>query len=318
LIIILYSGIVLLMNNSLYDFFSLLDSSETPGDKKPTENPCELFSDTLIQVSNYANVSAKKTNNSAMYANPSDIALIHGLYSSGINFQVYPKSAHSLYDLSVNAFDVVIHVWMSELSLEQETLEFGRKVLASKDRVEAERVAHNRADSVTRLIHETAYKVWHEVDRLRGLLRFSPDNKGIFIARCEPDYFVLPALAEHFRLRFGSTPWLIIDEKRRISLCCTAAGIPEINVTNPGTSAPITAGGKNDNMSVGFQTPASQAVETQNTAVQTPVSQTVDPWEKLWLDYHKTINNESRNNPDLQRQFMPKRYWKNLPEMKVE
>jgi probable DNA metabolism protein len=40
-------------------------------------------------------------------------------------------------------------------------------------------------------------------------------------------------------------------------------------------------------------------------------------WEKLWQHYHKTINNESRNNPNLQRQFMPKRYWKYLTELGI-
>ena len=38
-------------------------------------------------------------------------------------------------------------------------------------------------------------------------------------------------------------------------------------------------------------------------------------WENLWRNYHSTINNPGRSNPDLQKQFMPKRYWKYLPEM---
>jgi probable DNA metabolism protein len=39
-------------------------------------------------------------------------------------------------------------------------------------------------------------------------------------------------------------------------------------------------------------------------------------YEELWRHYHRTINNESRNNPALQRRFMPKRYWKYLPELR--
>jgi probable DNA metabolism protein len=38
-------------------------------------------------------------------------------------------------------------------------------------------------------------------------------------------------------------------------------------------------------------------------------------WEQLWQTYHKAINNEDRANPKLQKQFMPKRYWKYLPEL---
>ena len=36
--------------------------------------------------------------------------------------------------------------------------------------------------------------------------------------------------------------------------------------------------------------------------------------EDLWRLYHRSINNESRNNPGLQRQFMPSRYRKYLNE----
>jgi probable DNA metabolism protein len=57
-----------------------------------------------------------------------------------------------------------------------------------------------------------------EFDRLRGLLRFAPevceDGATRYVARCAPDYFVLPLLAEHFAARFGDTAWAIIDERR--------------------------------------------------------------------------------------------------------
>jgi probable DNA metabolism protein len=57
-----------------------------------------------------------------------------------------------------------------------------------------------------------------EFDRLRGLLRFAPEvcEDGVtrYVARCAPDYFVLPLLAEHFAARFGNTAWAIIDERR--------------------------------------------------------------------------------------------------------
>jgi probable DNA metabolism protein len=130
---------------------------------------------------------------------------------------------------------------------------------------------------------DAAYKVWHEIDRLRGLLRFCPDEDGVYIARCAPDHFVLPALGQHFRERFGETPWAVIDEKRSLYLHCAGGGEPELFCMGDGCSfAGNTAGGE---------------------------------WENLWRHYHKTINNESRNNPDLQRRFMPKRYWKYLTEL---
>jgi hypothetical protein len=39
-----------------------------------------------------------------------------------------------------------------------------------------------------------------------------------------------------------------------------------------------------------------------------------DPWEELWRGYCQPISGKSRARPALQRQFMPRRYWKYLPE----
>ena len=123
-----------------------------------------------------------------------------------------------------------------------------------------------------------------EIHRLMGLLRFNPGPDGVYIARCCPDYFILPALAEHFTLRFGEVPWVIIDEKRNLCLC-----------KDTGSRARI------------IELAPSFAEEDRK-----------DPWEDLWRLYHKSINNEARNNRSLQNQFMPKRYQKYLSELKFD
>jgi hypothetical protein len=224
-----------------------------------------------------------------------DISLIAGLYSpEGVDFSALPENAGRLFELSANAFDAIVHAQMSELPISREIARFECKVLAAADmatggvvgdeqRRAAERAACDRGDPDVRTVLDAAYKVWHEIDRLRGLLRFSPDEDGVYIARCEPDHFVLPALGPHFRQRFGETPWAIIDEKRSLCLHCVRGGEPELCGTGERCSiAGNTANGE---------------------------------WENLWRHYHKIINNESRNNPDLQRRFMPKRYWKYLTEV---
>lgn len=224
-----------------------------------------------------------------------DAAVVAGLYSSeGLDLSALPPAGRRLFELSVNAFDAFVHAWMSEFPVEAETVRFGRKVLAAARRAdgpEAERAAADRAssdrgDADTRTVLETACKVCREIDRLRGLLRFNPDDEGVYIARCGPDHFVLPALCEHFTRRFGDTSWIIIDEKRRLRLC-------RLNMEAPQLS------GLPSKLSRSPAVPQSSSSE----------------WEELWRHYHKTINNESRNNPDLQRRFMPKRYWKYVPEL---
>jgi len=218
-----------------------------------------------------------------------DIAVIIALHSAGMNLAALPPNARRLFELSVNAFEAIIHAWMSELPITAETIRFGQKILAAADiehevirRQAADAAATDRGDPDVRAVREAAYKVWHETNRLLGLLRFCPNEDGVYIARCEPDHFTLPGLALHFRERFGETPWAIIDEKRRFCISCPCQTLEFFYIDqNPAfiKSAPN------------------------------------GEWENLWRHYHKTINNESRNNPDLQQRFMPKRYWKYLTEL---
>ncbi|GHV96569.1 hypothetical protein AGMMS50293_28890 [Spirochaetia bacterium] len=231
-----------------------------------------------------------------------DITIIAGLYSSnGLDISALSKSVRRLFELSINAFDAFVHAWMSEFPIETETLRFGRKVLAAANAVigktatvdetetprrAAENAAADRGDGDTRIVLDAAYKVRHEVDRLRGFLRFSPGVDGVYFARCAPDHFILPALGEHFTLRFGNTPWAIIDEKRGLSL----SRLPGEGQQFGGLPFAL-------------------------SAEPLPKGAGADSWEKLWQHYHKTINNESRNNPGLQHRFIPQRYRKYLPEL---
>jgi probable DNA metabolism protein len=122
-----------------------------------------------------------------------------------------------------------------------------------------------------------------------GLLRFSPGKGGIHIALCSPDYFTLPLLSAHFFERFGNEAWLIWDEKRGLALERRKGEEPHLF-----------------------------AVHEEEKELETLLAARTsheDPWEALWKNYHESVSNQSRANPRLQKQFMPKRYWKYLPEM---
>jgi hypothetical protein len=243
-------------------------------------------------------------------------------------------SAALLLELSADAFDDFVLAWMSELFVEGEILRFGWKVLAGaaaafvtspaitagaaagpvrgtaaagnnraadapvspagtvswaacpEARRGAERAASDRGDPDVRTVLAAACKVEREIDRLRGLLRFVPvkggEGGGLYLARCFPDSWILPALAEHFTLRFGPRGWAVVDEKRGLALLRRPGGNPEL--------VPAELFG--------------------------PPGPGADDCEELWRHYHRTINNESRNNSALQRQCMPERYWKYLPELR--
>ena len=225
------------------------------------------------------------------YYDQKDIDLVFSYFSRGFDISCFNENARKLYELSAYAFDIFIHAWMSEHPIETQLLSFSRRVIAAgkntggdqkQRRREAERTANDRGDDDTRIVHEAAYKAGHEIHRIMGLLRFSPDEAGTFIAYCEPDHFIIPALAEYFTARFAETAWLIIDKKRKLFLS-----------RKPGETARLAL------------SPPDFVRQAENQ----------DEWEELWKHYHKTINNESRNNAGLQRQLMPKRYWKYLPEV---
>jgi len=238
--------------------------------------------------------------------NKKDIAIVMGMHTeTGIDFSVLQPEIFNLFELSRDAFGAIVYAWMSELPVTEHIIRFGKKILASQNTVAkeieprgkleiarrkaAQIAATDRGDFDVQTVREAAQKVWHEIHRLMGLLRFCPNENGVYTARCEPDHFVLPALGPHFMGRFGETPWAIIDNKRRLSLSCEAwqSGAS-------GKALVFSANAENMSSSGKGQT---------------------GEWENLWKHYHKTINNESRNNPDLQRRFMPTRYWKYLSEL---
>ncbi|MDR0451157.1 MAG: TIGR03915 family putative DNA repair protein [Treponema sp.] len=217
-------------------------------------------------------------------------------------------AARDLFAVSADAFGAFVSAWMSELPVDGSILRFGRKVLAGAERAAgisaavpswtgreaaragAARAAGNRGDGDVRAVMAAAYKADHEINRLMGFLRFSPDPRWVYLARCAPDGFVIPALAGHFSLRFGEEPWAIIDEKRGILLLREAGREARLLPAAAPLPCPV---------------PACRGHEPRDG----------DPWEKLWLQYHKSVSNEARQNPGLQRRFMPERYWKYLPEL---
>ena len=190
-----------------------------------------------------------------------------------------------IFELSVDAYYTALYAQMSCKPIKKEIARFVEKVSRAGNRDEANRAATDRGDSNVLVVLKEAGKVTHEIHRLTGLLRFGPESDGVYTARCAPDNFILPALAEHFTLRFGETPWAIIDEKRNLCLCKT-----------------------NGSEAVLLPSPSDILVSTAKKA-------RTDPWEDLWRLYHKSINNEIRKNPHLQRQFMPERYQKYLTEL---
>ncbi|WP_321290057.1 TIGR03915 family putative DNA repair protein [uncultured Sunxiuqinia sp.] len=133
-------------------------------------------------------------------------------------------------------------------------------------------------------------KVMQEAARMLQFVRFQKTKDGIFFAPIEPAYDVLPFVIRHFKDRFADQQWLIYDLKRDYGFFYNLKKVEEVVLSEKSFS---TTDGKVD----------SNFLEEDELAYQT-----------LWKDYFNAINIKARKNLKLQRQHMPRRYWKFLPE----
>ena len=131
------------------------------------------------------------------------------------------------------------------------------------------------------MINDLANKVSFEAHRFFGILRFKKLKNGLYYSKIEPDNNITMIIAEHFVQRLSDQPWIIHDAKRSV-----------------------------------FALYDTNQVIFIREDISIPIDNSEDKiFEELWKDYFKTIAIENRRNPKLQKQFLPRRYWKNLTEM---
>jgi len=144
------------------------------------------------------------------------------------------------------------------------------------------RVTDMLADDTVGAITKTARNVSRESNYYKEFLRFS-DFNGALVAIIEPKNFVLPMIVDHYCDRLPSEKFLIYDETHKYAL-----------VYQNGESAIIPL--------EHFELPESCEKE--------------EKYRILWKRFYDTIAIESRINPKLRMNNMPKRYWKHLTEFK--
>ncbi|MBN1141619.1 MAG: TIGR03915 family putative DNA repair protein [Deltaproteobacteria bacterium] len=127
-----------------------------------------------------------------------------------------------------------------------------------------------------------AGRVAGEVHRFKGLLRFRQLADGSLYAPFEPDHNIAAALAPHFARRLRGERWLIHDCRRGLGIFWDGRELVPAAV----------AGGIAD----------------------PELSEGEDFFQACWRSYHHHISVAERRNPNLQRHFMPKRYWRYLTE----
>lgn len=128
-------------------------------------------------------------------------------------------------------------------------------------------------------VHDMSRRVAMETHTFTGILRFTRLKNGIYYAKMEPDNSIIMLLAPHFADRLNDQPWIIHDAKRNL-----------------------------------YALYNTEQVVFSDEVLPIRDDERDEEFELLWRKYFQAIAIESRINPRLQRAFMPRRYWKNLPE----
>lgn len=127
-------------------------------------------------------------------------------------------------------------------------------------------------------------QVKNEAHRLKGFLRFSELSNKILYAEIEPENNIIEFLAEHFSKRLAKEYWIIHDLKRNLIAVYNDKNIIYENA---------------------------HILNKEKFLIN-------DEYEELWKNYFKIIGIKERRNRRCQLNFMPKKYWKHMVEMKDE
>jgi probable DNA metabolism protein len=175
-----------------------------------------------------------------------------------------------------------------EAGIEMSLYQFARLSFASSIPLEG-----NFSDPDILTIRKASRRVTQEALRMLQFVRFQKTKDDIYFAGIRPDYDVLPMTLKHFKDRFADQHWLVYDMKRDYGFYYNLETVSEVTL-------------------------AEKVFNTQNGKVPLNILEEEESkYQNMWNDYCQNITIKERLNPKLQRQHMPKRYWKFLPEKVV-
>lgn len=130
-----------------------------------------------------------------------------------------------------------------------------------------------------------ARAVRHEAGGMLGMVRFNKAPDGLYVAEIEPKYDILEMIVGHFRGRFPTGRWAIVDVLRCYGVFYDGHNTEYMEFADPDTLS-------------------------RSIAQNAPP----DAFTRMWKSYYDTMAIKERLNPRLLRRCLPVRYWKHLPE----
>lgn len=146
------------------------------------------------------------------------------------------------------------------------------------------------ADAATAPIFEMVRSVNNECEKMRQFVRFEHlalEDAELWFARINPKHSVVPLIMGHFVERFNVQPFVIYDEVHGI------AGVYEGREW--------------------FLVPATDEMIAQSEKRHAREEELV---QEAWRMFYRSVSIDSRYHPELRRNLMQKRFWKNLTEMR--
>ena len=123
-------------------------------------------------------------------------------------------------------------------------------------------------------------RVSHEIDRMKGFVRFRESASGALYAPLSPDNDIVDLLARHFSKRLPEYPFVLHDVRRKKAAVWDGEHL--------------------------FLAPLQQA--------EVMLSADEEGWQKLWKTYFSAVNIPSRERIRQQNGYLPKRYRKFMTE----
>jgi probable DNA metabolism protein len=148
----------------------------------------------------------------------------------------------------------------------------------------------NFADADVLALSKIYKKVSSEAEKVRQFVRFQKAADMTYFAAIKPLYNVLPLVVKFFQDRFADQQWIIYDIKRSYALYYDLVKTEVIRFED------LKMNRLNGKLSPEL------------------LSKDEFCFQDTWKQYLHSISIKERINPRLQRQHMPKRFWKYLTE----
>ena len=203
------------------------------------------------------------------------------LLNNVITLELSPNFDIKEMNLSSSILKTIYYVYLSEEKYKELIIYY---FLLNAQKYQEKIFMMRNLKCVTKALKIAKY-VSNENHKLKGFTRFKEINNHVLYAEISPTNNILPLLSNHFANRLKNEYWIIKDVGRNIYSIYD-------------TIKYYIASGENISL---------KEINTDDTEQE---------MEALWQSFFDTIGIEARRNKRCQMNFMPKKYWKYIAEMR--